>query len=203
MKQVLRILLAGAAAAIMVGTLSAQDQSLGDAARAARMSKPAPAPGARVYTNDNLPTGTGLGIAALSSAPTSAAAEASTTASSTTSGAADATAEKPKAAAPGDSPEARQKLIDDWKSKIDDQKKEISQLERELNVLQREGQISAAVYYADAGTQLRDPKRYADEQRQRQADLDSKQKALDDAKQKLSDLEDQARQAGVPAGQLD
>lgn len=105
--------------------------------------------------------------------------------------------------APGDSPEARQKVIDDWKGKIDDQKKEISQLERELNVLQREGQISQAVYYADAGTQLRDPKRYADEQRQRQADLDSKQKALDDAKQKLSDLQDQARQAGVPAGQLD
>lgn len=184
----------------MAGTLAAQDESLGDAARAARMSKPASAPGVRVYTNDNLPTANGLGIAALSSAPASDAAEASVTAPSTKS--ADATAEK-KAMAPGDSPEARQKVIDDWKGKIDDQKKEISQLERELNVLQREGQISQAVYYADAGTQLRDPKRYADEQRQRQADLDSKQKALDDAKQKLSDLQDQARQAGVPAGQLD
>lgn len=189
-----------AATAVMAGTLFAQDQSLGDAARAARMSKPASAPGARVYTNDNMPTGTGLGIAALSSAPTSAA-EASTTASSTT--AEGATAEKPKATTPGESAEERQKVVDDWKGKIDDQKKEISQLERELNVLQREGQISQAVYYADAGTQLRDPKRYADEQRTRQADLDSKQKALDDAKQKLSDLENQARQAGVPAGQLD
>ena len=190
----------------MAGTLAAQDESLGDAARAARMSKPASAPGARVYTNDNMPTGNGLGIAALSSAPSSAAAEVSTTASSTKTAAGtqeEAVAEAPKATSPGDSPEARQKIVDDWKSKIDDQKKEVSQLERELNVLQREGQISAAVYYADAGTQLRDPKRYADEQRQRQADLDSKQKELADAKQKLQDLETQAQQAGVPAGQLD
>jgi hypothetical protein len=201
MKRMFRIFLMSAAAAILAATLFAQDQSLGDAARSARMSKPASAPGARVYTNDNLPTGTGLGIAALSSAPTSAA-EASTTASSPKADA-EGAAEKPKATTPGESAEERQKVIDDWKGKIDDQKKEISQLERELNVLQREGQISQAVYYADAGTQLRDPKRYADEQRTRQADLDSKQKALDDAKQKLSDLENQARQAGVPAGQLD
>src|SRR5689334_17872332 len=102
MKPMFKILLASAAAAIMAGTLLAQDQSLGDAARAARMSKPASAPGARVYTNDNLPTGTGLGIAALSSAPTSAA-EANTTASSTKAeGTAEGAAEKPKATTPGE-----------------------------------------------------------------------------------------------------
>jgi hypothetical protein len=204
MKPTLRILAVCAFAAASLSLISAQD-SLGDAARAARMSKPASAPGARVYTTDPLPTGTGLGVAAISSTQSSSSGSTeSTTASTTKEGDTQAEgAEQPKNAKPDDSPDARQKIYDDWKSKIDDQKKEISQVERELNVLQREAQINAAVYYADAGTQLRDPKRYADEQRQRQADIDSKQKELDDAKQKLADLQDEARKAGVPAGQLD
>src|SRR5919108_4938029 len=165
-------------------------ESLGDAARRARMQKPAPAPGTRVIDNESLPNRGGISTATVSGM--------STPANSTESTEKSATAEK-SAAKPAEattSQEDLKKAADEWKSKIDDQKNEISRLERELNVLQREAQIKAAVFYGDAGTQLRDSKKYADEVRQNQADTQSKQQALADAKQKLSDLEDQARKAG-------
>lgn len=184
---------------LTLGFAAAQDESLGDAARQARMRKTSPAATEKVYTNDNLPTSGGIGIAALTPNPLNSASSSTASTQAATDTSANAADKKLKATSPEDSPEARQKVYDDWKSKIDDQKKEISQLERELNVMQREAQIRAAVFYADAGTQLRDSKKYADESRQAQQDLDGKQKALADAKQELSDLQDQARQAGVPS----
>lgn len=177
---------------VLVASLAAaQDVSLGDAARKARMTKPAAPANQQVYTNDNLPTAGGLGIASLTPSPENNTAQ-QTTAS--TAAAAPAPAGSDKA-----TEDARQKVYEAWKTKIDTQKSQISQLERELNVLQREAQIRAAVYYADAGTQLRDPKKYADDVRQSQQDTEAKQKSLADAKQKLDDLQDQARKAGVPA----
>lgn len=95
------------------------------------------------------------------------------------------------------------KNIDAWKKQINDEKKEISQLERELNVAQREAGLHNAVYYADAGTMLRDSAKFADDSRKLQGEIDTKTQALADAKQKLADLQEQARKAGVPANQLD
>ena len=40
---------------------------------------------------------------------------------------------------------------------------------------------------------------YADDVRKNQDDMDAKQKALADAKQKLDDMQEEARKAGVPA----
>ena len=167
-------------------------ESLGDAARRARMQKPAPAPGARVYDNETIPSRGGISSASVSGMSTPA----NTAETSAAAGEKNATNAKPAEATTSE--EDNKKAADEWKSKIDDQKNEISRLERELNVLQREAQIKAAVFYADAGTQLRDSKKYADEVRQNQADTQSKQQALADAKQKLGDLEDQARKAGYP-----
>ena len=178
------------ATAFLLQTAIAQE-SLGDAARRARMQKPAPAPGARVYDNETIPSRGGISSASVSGMSTPA----NTT---ETWSAAEGKAASPKPADATTSEEDNKKAADEWKSKIDDQKNEISRLERELTVLQREAQIKAAVFYADAGTQLRDSKKYADDVRQNQADTQSKQQALTDAKQKLSDLEDQSRKAGHP-----
>lgn len=95
------------------------------------------------------------------------------------------------------------KNTDAWKKQINDEKKEISQLERELNVAQREAGLHNAVYYADAGTMLRDSAKFADDSRKLQGEIDTKTQALADAKQKLADLQEQARKAGIPANQLD
>src|SRR5215471_9535717 len=95
---------------------------------------------------------------------------------------------------------------DDSSAKKDaakDENKEIRQLERELNVAQREAGVRSAVYYADAGTMLRDSAKYAEDNRKLQAEIETKTQALASAKQKLADLEEQARKAGVPSSRLD
>lgn len=80
---------------------------------------------------------------------------------------------------------------------IKDQKEEISRLQRELDVTQREQRLRAAAYYADAGTQLRDQTKFADDSRKEQDEIDSKKQALTAAQQKLDDMQEQARKSGV------
>jgi hypothetical protein len=93
-----------------------------------------------------------------------------------------------KAAAP-----KSDKLIDQIKG----QKEEIARLQRELDIVQREQRLRAAAFYADAGTQLRDQAKFAEDSRKEQAEIDGKKQALDAAQQKLSDLQEQARKAGL------
>ncbi|HEY6969059.1 MAG TPA: hypothetical protein VJA94_07645 [Candidatus Angelobacter sp.] len=95
------------------------------------------------------------------------------------------------------------KKADELKKKIADQKKEITQLEREVNVAQREAGVRAAVYYADAGTMLRDSAKFAEDSRNLKAEIDSKTHALNAAKQKLQDLQEQARKAGLSSSQIE
>lgn len=86
---------------------------------------------------------------------------------------------------------------EDWTKKIEDQKKEIATVQRELDILQREQRLRAAAFYGDAGTQMRDQAKFAQESRQEQEQIDSKKQALDAAQQKLADLQEQARKAGA------
>src|SRR5438445_11767833 len=59
------------ATAFLLQSAVAQE-SLGDAARRARMQKPAPAPGTRVYDNETIPSRGGIGVANVSGMPTPA-----------------------------------------------------------------------------------------------------------------------------------
>ncbi len=96
--------------------------------------------------------------------------------------------------------EATDKAKDDkdkLAGQIKDQKEEISRLQRELDVTQREQRLRAAAYYADAGTQLRDQTKFADDSRKEQDEIDSKKQALTAAQQKLDDMQEQARKSGV------
>ena len=69
--------------------------------------------------------------------------------------------------------------------------------ERELDVMQRENKLRTADYYGDAGTRLRDAKKFTDDDRKYQDDIAAKQKALDDAKTKLDQTREEARKAGA------
>src|SRR5437588_4630784 len=107
LKQVLRVWLGSALLLCAVIVTASAQESLGDAARAARMQKPASAPGARVYTNENLPTHS---VISVSGTPTStAAAEDTGTATGAKSNAGAKTATGTKEAAKGDSAEDQQK----------------------------------------------------------------------------------------------
>ncbi len=171
-------------AALLTWCVSASAQSLGDVARKQKQEKRPAAK--RVYTNDDIPS-----VRQAEAAPVTPAAP-----SEAVQGAEGKPADK--AAAPDqDKQKDKDKAAKEYATKAGDLKKEISQLQREIDVLQRENKLRVATYYADAGNSLRDPKLWAEQQRQAQADIDSKQKALADAKQKLTDLQEQARRAGI------
>jgi hypothetical protein len=163
--------------------VTAGAQSLADAARQQRANKPETSQ-AKVYTNDNLPTGGGITVlgAPAPAAPATAAKTSSTTPAASASSA-------------GDS----QKAADKLKADAQAQKDEISRLERELDVATREWKLQQATFYADAGNQLRDPAAFAERERKFNDETKQKQQALVDAKQKLDDIQEQARKSGLPS----
>jgi hypothetical protein len=110
-----------------------------------------------------------------------------------------ADAAKEKEAVKKDSGESKKQKNEELKKKIDAVKQEIAILQRELDVAQREGRLRAAAYYADAGTMLRDQTKFAEDSRKEQAEIDAKKEALASAQQKLADLQEEARRAGLPA----
>jgi hypothetical protein len=170
---------------------AASSQSLADSARAARKDKKPTTP--KVYDNDNLPTQDKLSVVGNATEASTSAPQADASSNQDS-----ADPNKPAAIKPGDSKEDRQKVFDEWKGKIDEQKDDISLVSRELDVLQREYRLRAAAFYADAGNRMRDSKDWDKEDAQYKEQIADKQKAVDEAKQKLEDLQEDARKAGVP-----
>lgn len=174
---------------LLFAARAAYGQSLGDTARKLRQNKPAEA-SPKVITNDDLSHA--APPAELPEAKSESADAAKTPADENGKSA----AEKPKKS----DPEADQAKIDqEWAKTIDAQKQEIAGIAREIDLLQRENKLRGAAYYADAGTRLRNQQSYAEEDRKYQKDIADKQKALDDAKAKLADLQEQARKDGASA----
>ena len=66
-------------------------------------------------------------------------------------------------------------------------------------MLQREYQIRAAAMYADAGNRMRNSADWDKQDTQYKQQIADKQKSLDDAKQKLEDMQEEARKAGASA----
>jgi hypothetical protein len=183
--------------------------SLGDYARQIRKT---PASGAaKVFDNDNLPKDDKLSIvgpapAAQSDDASEAKKDDSSSASSATgenkgstesktgadSKPADQTAKNP----PQDQAE-KEAAAKQWEDKISAQKDAIDLLARELDVEQREYQLRAAAFYADAGNRLRNQSAWDQEDAKYKEQIADKQKALDDAKQKMDDIQEGARKAGV------
>jgi hypothetical protein len=198
-----------------VSSAQTSTPSLGDYARSVRQNKPqATKAPAKVYDNDTIPSSTTISV--VGTAPQTVA-DASKNDKDTTqldaktadaktgdqsdvkatdtkasdkpvpeSKAVDKTAEKKTAEVkPGQSLEERQKAFDAWKTRITDQKKKIDQLARELNDYQHNSTLAQVSVWPET-------QKYGQ-------GLAEKQKALDQAKTQLSDLQEQARKAGVPA----
>ncbi len=166
--------------------VTAQTLTVADVAREYRKQKVS---SGRVLTNESL---------ALRSAP----GDTSTPATTGSASASDTKTGDKTAAKTDDSAEGMQKLAAEWKGKIESQKAEIVQLQRELDVSQRENKLRAASFYADAGTRLRDSQKYAEDDKKYQAEAADKQKTIVAAQQALEKMRDEARRAGVPAGQI-
>ena len=184
------ILLAGAAAA----------QSLADVARQTRKQN-AKKPPAKVFTNDNLPTNAPISVTGQPPAPDEDSAKAADSGDTTASP--DKTAQDKQKADQPTTAEKRDAAIQQWKSRFAAQKQQISLLEREIDVMQREYRLRAAAYYADAGNALRNQADWAKQDREYRAQLDARQKKLDEARQKLESMQEEARRAGMPASVAD
>lgn len=183
-----------------------QSGSLADYARSTRKDKKTTA---KQYDNDNLPRQDKLSV--VGNAPADADAQSADkpadagssmqTTKADSNGAQAQNGDSPKSgdsSSSGDA-EQRQREMDEWKKKIDSQKDQVDLLTRELDVMQREYKLRAAAFYADAGNRLRNSGSWDKEDSQYKQQIADKQKALDQAKQALDDLQEKARKAGVPA----
>ena len=190
-----------------------QDQpspSLGDYARKVHKD-PSTVVKPKVYDNDNLPKDNKLSVVGPAPAVDADSATASDKSSSADSKAAsdtkagDAKAADAKAGAkPTDEEQAKKQAEwKGWQGKLSAQKEQIDMTSRELDVTQREYQLRAAAIYADVGNRMRNAAAWDKEDADFKQKIADKQKALDELKEKLNDLQDQARKAGVPASMLE
>ena len=209
------------AASTIVG---AQSQlSLGDYARAVKKTKnpPSDKSSKKVYDNDNLPTSSSLSVVGQTPQPAAdqnadqnadpkkdqgkdagaPAKDGDKTPDGKTTGEKSEAQSKTENAAQvksGQSAEERQKALAAWKARLDEQKDKISLLTRELDVLQREHDIKAAEFYANTARRVQNPSGFASEDAKYKQQIADKQKAVDTAKAKLNDLQDEARKSGAP-----
>ena len=175
------------------GQSSPDQSSLGNYARKVRKD-PAAKAKPKVFDNDNLPTDDKLSI--VGPPPVADASDKSATADK------DAAAAKPSSSA--DDEQAKKKAVwKSWQDKLVSQKDAIDLASRELDVTQREFQLRAAAMYADVGNRLRNSTQWDKEEADYKQKIADKQKALDEAKQKLDDMKEDARKAGVPAAMTD
>ncbi len=187
MKRIMKVWMA-IAALILLGASGVSAQSLGDYARAVRKNKPQSETATRHYDNDNLPTNEKLSVVGPETAPAAKGSQ----------GPANSQGQDPKAAQA-----ERQQAADDLQRKMDTQKAKIDALNHELELDQREYRLRAASFYGDAGNRLRNSAQWSKDDGQYKSDMASKQKAIDAAKQELTDLQEQARKAGMKEKESD
>ena len=177
----------------------AGEQTLGDYAREARKEKAQKAPAAKHFDNDNLPKTEHLSVVGQAEVkPADTSSTDSEAKPDESAQSADAKQPKPKK---GDAASDKDDAAQEWKKQITDQKDQIDLLSRELDVMEREYRMRAAAFYADAGNRLRNQADWDKQDAQYVLQVADKQKALDDAKQKLEDMQERARKAGVPSAQ--
>jgi hypothetical protein len=179
-------------------SLSGQS-SLGDYARkvhkdSGTKSKP------KVFDNDNLPKDDKLSVVGEPD-PEGPGTGNSTDSSKSTSPSEgnDASSDKGPAGSPNEEQAKKQAEWKSWQEKLEGQKSAIDLASRELEVLQKEYQLRAAAMYADVGNRLRNQTQWDKQDADYKQQIADKQKAVDDAKQKLEDMQEEARKAGVPA----
>jgi|HubBroStandDraft_1064217.scaffolds.fasta_scaffold12295_3 hypothetical protein len=156
-----------------------QQDSLAEAARKAREQKKETPKPAKVFTNDNIPTGGG--ISTIGEAPESGTAQA---------GGAQAPA------GPND-----EKF---WRDKFAKLRHKLDQDQAELDVMQREIGVAEVQYYGGdpnkAVTDAMSQQPFGSGYTKKLADIDSKKKQVEADKQAIADAEDELHKAGGSPG---
>jgi hypothetical protein len=171
---------------------------LGDYARQIRKDPDAKSK-AKVFDNDNLPRVDKLSVVGTPSTPPPDNSADTKPAEQASAAPATGTDNKPATETSKLDEAGKLAAWKQWGDKLAAQQQAIDLLQRELDVLQREYQVRAAAMYADAGNRLRNSGDWDKQDAQYKQQIGDKQKALDDAKQRLEEMQEEARKAGVPS----
>ena len=192
-------------AGLVAGIAAAQDNSLAEAAREHRKQKEAkPVAKRAVFTNDNLPTTETISTVgapaseADAAAATPAATPAPTPADATADHAADKDA-KPAQPKIGDNAQDRQKVWEGWRDKISAQKEAVEKLRKETEQADKDNQLRANTYIGSAQSRIYGGATEAKAELASKEQMEKNKKAIDDATQRLDDMQEEARRAGVPS----
>jgi len=185
--------------ALLAGVAAAQSDSLAEAARKHRQQQAGKPAAAKVYTNDNLPATETISTVG---APASDAA-ANTSTDGQAASADGSTPAAKDSAKPADDSKTRQKTWEEWRDKIQKQKASVEQMQKENDEIERQFKLTTGNYYSSAQQRLYDGAAMAKEDAAYKQQMEQKKKAIEDAKQKIEDLQEEARRAGVPSGYRD
>jgi hypothetical protein len=160
----------------------AEPQSLGEYARAMKKSKAQDSkPASTVYDNDNLPSATSINVVG---GPGSSS-DANNANKADANAAQQQNQDDPSKVKTGQSSQDRQKAYDLWKQKIDAQKEKVDQLTHDLSETKNHPTSTSTVAVWPYNTDY-------------QKDVTEKQKALDQARSELDQMQEDARKEGVP-----
>lgn len=190
---------------LSMGACTLLAQSLGDVARENRNT---PHPRAKkVVTNDQIPS-----VDTMRTAPGDAKADAAAAAKTgddknspkaegkTDSGKA-ATAKAPGPASATDELAKRdaekKKQEAEWNSKFSLQREKISVLEREVKVSEQEFQQKQLLHMSDVNARVNSQQQYAEAEKLDREELAQKQQKLNEEREKLGSMQEDARRAGV------
>jgi len=167
-----------------MGTCTLLGQSLADVARETRNAPHARAK--RVVTNDEIPSVDTMSTASASAKDSGEATD-------------DKTASKgeSKAGVAAKAGSAMPKSDAAWNDKFSQQQEKISLLERELKVSEQEYRQKQLAHLADVNARVNNQQQYAEADKLDEEDIAQKKEKLNAERQKLSDMQEDARHAGV------
>lgn len=198
MRRIAQLWMGGTMLALALVTMSGA-QSLGDYARTVRKDKSTVTAASKHYDNDNMPKSDRLSVVGQPVNPDGGEPRADEPVADNNPTIDASGQSTDPAAAPKDDLAERQKAWAEWQTRIQGQKDKIASAEKELDLLSREYRLRAAAMYADVGNRLRNSAAWDKEDRDFKDQISNKEKAVADAKQKLDDVQEDARKAGVPS----
>lgn len=184
---------------LLAGVAAAQNDSLAEVARQHRKQKEAkPVAVREVFTNDNLPrteTISTVGAPAIEpdgSTPPQTPAD-------PTAGQPAAKDGKPAEAKIGDSAAQRQKAWEVWRDKISKQKENVDQLQKDADEAAKDNQMRANTYIGSAQSRIFGGATEAKAEIAGKEQMEQRKKAIEAARQKLDEMQEEARRTGLPS----
>jgi len=203
---------------LLAGVAAAQTDSLADAARKQKQQNTGKPTAAKVFTNDDLPqaeTISTVGAAPAEAAPVHIASDtgnqtgyeqpmghaaAQPAAPADTASAKDPAAKDKEKEDPA---KDKKKTWEDWRGRIEKQRQAVENMQKENDELERQYKLTTGNFYNSAQERIYDGAAMAKEDAAYKQQMEQKKKAMDEARQKVDDLQEEARRAGVPSGYRD